>query len=73
MAKRIQTLWLPGDRDTVLEHELRQALRREKRFTAQEFHVLSLVHACRAAKGSYPWWRCTRRSPCVFCQEIADV
>lgn len=71
--KPTQTLWLPGDKPTVLEYEFRRALRRDEQLTPQERNVYNLVWACRGARRSYPWWRCTNRDPCVFCQEALEV
>ncbi|GHF94524.1 hypothetical protein [Streptomyces hydrogenans] len=72
MARPIQTLWLPGDEVSVLDFERRRAIKRDGRLTAKEIHVVVLVRACRAAKSSYSWWRCTSNQPCVFCEELAE-
>ncbi|GGR51396.1 hypothetical protein [Streptomyces roseolus] len=73
MARPIRTLWLPGDEVSVLDFERRRAIKRDERLTAQERHALVLVRACRSAKGSYSWWRCTANHPCVFCEELAEL
>jgi hypothetical protein len=72
MARPVQTLWLPGDEISVFDFERRRAIKRDDRLTAHEIHVVVLVRACRAAKGSYSWWRCTATQLCVFCEELAE-
>lgn len=71
--KPTQTLWLPGDKLSVLEFEYRRAVKRDGRLNTEELRVLILIRACRTARGNYPWWRCADHDPCVFCQEIADI
>lgn len=72
-GRPISTLWLPGDKVTVMDFELRRAVKRDSQLSIEERRVLILIRACRAAKGSYSWWHCNARNPCVFCQEASEV
>jgi hypothetical protein len=69
----VRTLWLPGDESEVMEFELRRAIRQDNLLNAWEQRVVLLLRACRGAKGSHPWWRCTQDAPCVFCEEAAEL
>lgn len=72
MSRPVKTLWLPGDREAVLAYDLKQAIKRDNRLTIKELHVIVMVRACRAAKDSISWYRCTKNHPCSFCEELAE-
>lgn len=72
MSRPVKTLWLPGDRDSVLAYDYKQAVKRDGRLTIRELHVVVLVRACRAMRDSIPWARCSKADPCTFCEELAE-
>ncbi|WP_432112769.1 hypothetical protein [Streptomyces sp. S1] len=69
----MMTLPLPGDADGVLEFEYRRAVRRDGMPNIEERQILHLIRACKGARSTMPWWRCSRRDPCTFCTEAAEI
>lgn len=71
--KPTETLWLPGDKESVFDFEYRRAVKRDGRLNPQERQVYTLIWACKSAKQSYWWWECGVDNPCTFCWEAMEV
>jgi hypothetical protein len=71
-GRRMVTLPLPGDADAVLAVELQRAIRRDNQLNWREHQAQALAEICYKIRQKHPFWVCTRREPCYYCEELND-
>jgi hypothetical protein len=71
-GKRMVTLALPGDADAVRDAELRRAIRRDGVLNWREHQAKALAEICYKIRQKHPFWVCTYREPCFYCEELND-
>lgn len=64
---RMETVYLPGDRDATMLAEL---FYRDARLTWEERRAKIIASDCASRSFYYGNWPCTFKVPCVYCREI---